>query len=500
MPRLTRLLPALAVAAVLAVAGAVWAGPNATATWTASNDGLTGIGSNGDSTIVVTLTAKGATGLTGWQILVRYDSTALRDPVVANKLTGNVLVLGTTAAKSDTTIAGVAYNRRVEPGGAQLPASPTGAYDGDIATFTFTTRTAFTKDKSTTIRVASLTFRAGSQSDIISSTPVSILVNPPAPKADVTASTGTLDVGKKPVDVSASLSGAAGDTISWNVSATVNVKLEITKIVGTAVGTVPTPPIALGTTPTTFKTLTLADGKSTITLGWKSGIGTGTTAGVASVIITAGGTTDTAKVVADVPYPAELSAFAGSFQDGKVLLSWTVLSQTNNAGWRVLRSTDNENFVAVSAMVPGIGTSNQMLDYSYADASLPSGADRLFYVLEQVDLDGRVTRSGVTEVLLGARFVDLPKEFSTMVYPNPFNPSTTIAYNLPEAAPVSIIIYDALGQQVRTLVGNADTAAGRYSVQWEARDSQGRSLASGVYFAHITAGGFKDVRKMMLLK
>lgn len=499
MPRLTRLLPALAVAAVLAVAGAVWAGPNTGATWTATTDGLTGIGSNGDSTIVVTLTAKGATGLTGWQLLVRYDSTAFKDPVVTNKLTGNVLVLGTSAAKHDTTIVGVAYNRRMEPGGAQLPPSATGAYDGEMLTLTFTTRTAFTKDKSTTIRVGSLTFRAGAQSDIIT-TPVSLLVNPPAPKADVTASVGTLDVGKAPVVLSASLSGAAGDTITWSATATGNVKLEITKITGDAVGTLPALPAALGTTATTFKTKTLADGKSTITLGWKSGIGTGTTAGVATVAITAGGTTDTAKVVADVPFPAELSAFAGTFQDGKVLLSWTVLSQTNNAGWRVLRSTDNENFVAVSAMVPGMGTSNQMLDYSYADANLPAGTDKLFYVLEQVDLDGKVTRSGVTEVLLGARFVDLPKEFSTMVYPNPFNPSTTIAYNLPDASTVSIIIYDALGQQVRTLVGNADTAAGRYSVQWDARDNQGRSLASGVYFAHITAGGFEDVRKMMLLK
>jgi flagellar hook assembly protein FlgD len=140
------------------------------------------------------------------------------------------------------------------------------------------------------------------------------------------------------------------------------------------------------------------------------------------------------------------------------------------------------------------------MDYSFTDVNLPKDIEKLFYVLEQVDLDGKVTRSRVAEVLLGGRFSDMPKEFSTAVYPNPFNPATTIAYNLPEAARVNIVIYDAIGQQVRTLLSNVQTSTGRYTAQWDAKDNAGRRVASGVYFAHITAGKFVGKQKMLLLK
>jgi len=188
------------------------------------------------------------------------------------------------------------------------------------------------------------------------------------------------------------------------------------------------------------------------------------------------------------------------YADGKVQLGWSTVSQTNNAGWRVLRSTDNVTFEPVGGLVSGAGTSNERLEYGYTDVNVPKDVERLYYVLEQVDLDGKVTRSRVAEVVLGARFAEAPAEFSTAVYPNPFNPSTTVAYNLPEASSVSIVIYDAMGQVVRTLLGNVSTSAGRYSVQWDARDDAGRMVSSGVYFAQITAGKYHGKQKMMLLK
>ena len=59
--------------------------------------------------------------------------------------------------------------------------------------------------------------------------------------------------------------------------------------------------------------------------------------------------------------------------------------------------------------------------------------------------------------------------------------------------------YDALGQGVRTLV-STQRSAGRYTVQWDARDSQGHSVGSGVYIAKIEAGSFSASQKMLLLK
>ena len=195
--------------------------------------------------------------------------------------------------------------------------------------------------------------------------------------------------------------------------------------------------------------------------------------------------------------PAELASFDGALQEEKVVLNWSTVSQTNNAGWQIMRSVDGENFESVGNFVQGAGTSDELLNYSFEDKNLP-GVEKVYYRLEQVDLDGSVSRSNVIEVILGAR-MPLPTEFAVNVYPNPFNPSTTISYELPEGAPVTVVIYDVLGQQVRHLISQFNSA-GRYQVQWDARDNQGRGVASGVYIAKIDAGTSTLSQKMLLLK
>jgi len=196
--------------------------------------------------------------------------------------------------------------------------------------------------------------------------------------------------------------------------------------------------------------------------------------------------------------PAELASFGGELVNNNVVLNWTTVSQTNNAGWRMLRSVDGVNFEAVSKFIQGAGTSDALLNYNFEDLDLPS-VNKVYYILEQVDLDGTLTRSSAVEVILGARQMPLPTEFATNVYPNPFNPSTTISYDLPSEALVSIVIYDAVGQEVRRLVSK-QTIAGRYKIQWDSRDNRGRSVGSGVYIAQVEAGSFSHSQKMLLLK
>jgi len=84
-------------------------------------------------------------------------------------------------------------------------------------------------------------------------------------------------------------------------------------------------------------------------------------------------------------------------------------------------------------------------------------------------------------------------------YPNPFNPETQIAYSLPEAGRVRLIVYNLLGQTVRTLVDEPQ-AAGRHSVRWDGRDEAGRRLASGVYLYRLKAKEFSAVRRMVMVK
>ena len=85
-------------------------------------------------------------------------------------------------------------------------------------------------------------------------------------------------------------------------------------------------------------------------------------------------------------------------------------------------------------------------------------------------------------------------------YPNPFNPATTIKYALPQAADVGLTVYNVVGQSVRTLVAEHQSA-GRYVVEWDATNDNGHSLSSGMYFYRLEAGGeFLEVKKMLLLK
>ena len=89
----------------------------------------------------------------------------------------------------------------------------------------------------------------------------------------------------------------------------------------------------------------------------------------------------------------------------------------------------------------------------------------------------------------------LPTEYALLQnFPNPFNPSTTINWQLPEGGNVSLKIFNALGEEIAALV-NEYKLAGRYEVEFNAA-----ALPSGVYFYKLQAGSFIETKKMILLK
>jgi hypothetical protein len=103
------------------------------------------------------------------------------------------------------------------------------------------------------------------------------------------------------------------------------------------------------------------------------------------------------------------------------------------------------------------------------------------------------------------QLASIPTEFALEPnYPNPFNPTTKIRYQLPEAGDVKLTIFNMLGQKVRSLVHEQNQAAGFYHVAWDGRDDLGRAVTSGVYFyrieARTPARSFVFTRKMTFLK
>jgi hypothetical protein len=114
-----------------------------------------------------------------------------------------------------------------------------------------------------------------------------------------------------------------------------------------------------------------------------------------------------------------------------------------------------------------------------------------------------------TTIITGVAGEDdpLPKTFSlAQNFPNPFNPTTQIRYDVPAAAWVRLSVYNVLGQEVATLVNGQDTP-GRKAVEWASINRHGFALPSGVYFYRMEATGIADpamkflsVKKMMLLR
>ncbi|MEF3695371.1 MAG: chitobiase/beta-hexosaminidase C-terminal domain-containing protein [Candidatus Cloacimonadota bacterium] len=84
-------------------------------------------------------------------------------------------------------------------------------------------------------------------------------------------------------------------------------------------------------------------------------------------------------------------------------------------------------------------------------------------------------------------------------YPNPFNPSTTLSFSLVETSPVELVIFNARGQRVRSLV-NRTLSSGMHSVVWDGRDEQGQSASSGIYFYRMHTGKYSSTRKMIMMK
>ncbi|MDP2172535.1 MAG: S8 family serine peptidase [Candidatus Cloacimonadaceae bacterium] len=84
-------------------------------------------------------------------------------------------------------------------------------------------------------------------------------------------------------------------------------------------------------------------------------------------------------------------------------------------------------------------------------------------------------------------------------YPNPFNPNTTIAFNLDKSAPVMIEIFNQKGQKIKTLV-NSDFPTGNHSIAWNGKDDNGNGVSSGIYYYRMKSGKFSSTRKMVMMK
>lgn len=190
--------------------------------------------------------------------------------------------------------------------------------------------------------------------------------------------------------------------------------------------------------------------------------------------------------------PVELTSFTAAALNNSVILKWTTATEKNNYGFEIQRNNGN-GFETID-FVRGFGTTTQPQSYSFVDRNVSLGS--YTYRLKQVDFDGSFSLSNEVEV-----DVINPDKYSLLQnFPNPFNPSTKISFNLPSESKVTLKVLNILGQEVTTLLLNKNLAAGFHEINFN-----GRELNSGVYFYKLEAAGidgsnFSSIKKMILNK
>jgi hypothetical protein len=196
----------------------------------------------------------------------------------------------------------------------------------------------------------------------------------------------------------------------------------------------------------------------------------------------------------DGQLPVELTSFEAIPGDRYVTLTWTTASETNHHHFEIMRSAGNYEPVTVGTIYSGNPNGGT---YEFVDSRVTNDVTYK-YILVDVDINGMAEAHYDMEVTATPNA--LPADVTPSKYalhqnfPNPFNPTTTLVYDVKDAGYVSLVVFDVLGRHVATLFdGQQD--AGRYPVSFNASD-----LASGIYFYRLQVNGFSDMKKMVVIK
>jgi hypothetical protein len=193
------------------------------------------------------------------------------------------------------------------------------------------------------------------------------------------------------------------------------------------------------------------------------------------------------------PLPVELTTFEAIAGNEQVTLCWRTESELDNSHFVLYKRKAGEEVFGKLAEIPGHGTTTEPHDYEYVDRFVRNGLT-YEYQISDVDLTGRETVHEQIALATPSAAI-VPTEFALHApYPNPFNPTTTIRYDVKETGLVSVRVFDLLGREVATLVHDI-VPPGSYSVDWDATH-----LPSGFYLCQMETGEFMQVRKLVLLK
>ncbi len=189
--------------------------------------------------------------------------------------------------------------------------------------------------------------------------------------------------------------------------------------------------------------------------------------------------------------PTLLQSYNADFRSGKIIVEWTLFSPISIESFTVFRkeATKQKTWEKIPVQIECWGVS-----YSFVDETCLSGSKYCYRV--EVKKDNKQRKLFETDPLL---VPEMPLVLYQN-YPNPFKPSTTVRYYLPNESTVKLSVYDIAGGLISRLVHMETQPAGYHTVEWKGKDEKGRAVASGVYFYRLEAGSSTETRKLILLR
>jgi hypothetical protein len=163
---------------------------------------------------------------------------------------------------------------------------------------------------------------------------------------------------------------------------------------------------------------------------------------------------------------------------------------------------DGIDYVTINDGTTTVGYSGTTIDFDRYDADFvlfAPGVTDVFYRKQRIHVvenGGFLTRDPVTGTFDN---MPPPPPFRVRTYPNPFNPSTTVAIELEQSTTVTVVIFDAKGRVVKKLWGGS-LSAGLNKLTWEGRNEAGQPVASGVYLLMVTTGYHTETSKLTLIR
>lgn len=201
----------------------------------------------------------------------------------------------------------------------------------------------------------------------------------------------------------------------------------------------------------------------------------------------------------------QIIAFEGSI-DVSGALTGTLIHgcQDNGMGWDADATSANTSALPAALAAANLAMASELDNCAYTGPTNGPAAALLSAIGDPANWTGSDTFQPAfpTSFTVNVTGVSVPGPDPIALleaFPNPFNPRTTIRFDLAESGPVCLAVYDVRGMKVRTLV-ETGLSAGRHSAAWGGQDEAGRAVSAGIYFAWLETGGDVETVRMVLCR